>query len=403
MITVPAPDSTHFLFSPSSTYPRPVACLIDRDAEIVHAWSNDLDQPDPCTRPPGYLRGWNHIELATDGSLYATVPLHSLLKLAPDSSLIWRAELPVHHDLDLTDSGQVYVLTEEPRLLDGRDGPFVLLDNSITILDDTGTATATHSLFDLLTSDPDLSALITGHIEDRRRSSHHHTALAIHHDLAAIGPVRPGRETSRPLRDLPGSPSDVLHANTIEVLTAHPAGLWSDRDVLVSMRELDCVAVVDLLTGTVRWWWGPGELSGQHQPTMLPDGHLLVFDNGRRNRYSRVLEVDPASGAIVWQHHGDPPRNLFCALAGGAEPLDGGNVVISDAQAGRAFEVTRDGHTVWAVRTRTATGEPAQFYRMAAVPATTAASVFGHTDHPQTRSARDQIRCELLTPARRTR
>ncbi|MFC9965720.1 arylsulfotransferase family protein [Nocardia ignorata] len=394
-----APD-THFLFSPSATYPNPVACLINRDAEIIHAWTSDLDQPDPATAPPGYLRGWNHVELGADGSLYATVPLHSLLKLAPDSTPIWRAELPVHHDLDITDTGQVYILTEEPRLLD-RDGePFVLLDNSITVLDDTGATVAIHSLFDLLMSDINLSVLITSHIHRRRRSPHHPAALAIYHDLASAGSVQPGRNASGLLRAVPGSPADLLHANTIEVVRAHPAGLWCDGDVLVSMRELDCIAVVDLSANRVRWWWGPGELSGQHQPTMLPNGHLLVFDNGQRRGFSRVLEVNPARHAISWQHVANPPRNLFCALAGGAEPLASGNILISDAQSGQALEVTRDGHTTWTVRTLTEAGERAQFYRMAAVAREVAASVVGSTDSPATGLARDLLRCELLDPAR---
>ncbi|MRH92936.1 hypothetical protein GFY24_36900 [Nocardia sp. SYP-A9097] len=398
---MPPPDTTHFLFSPSSTYPRPVACLINRDAEIVHAWSSELDQPDPTTKPPGYLRGWNHVELAADASLYATVPLHSLLKLAPDSSLIWRAELPVHHDLDVTDSGQIYVLTEEPRLLDGPTEPFVLLDNSVTILDNTGAITEIHSLFDLLTRDRVLSTLITSHIERRSRSLYHHEALSVYRDLAATGPARPGREASRLLREIPGSPADVLHANTIEVAKAHPAGLWNDGDVLVSMRGLDCIAVVDLYAGVVRWWWGPGELSGQHQPTMLPGGHLLVFDNGQRCGYSRVLEVDPAHQAIRWQHVANPPQNLFCPLAGGAEPLADGNILISDAQAGRVLEVTRAGQAAWAARILTTANERAPFYRMAAVGADTAAAVMvGPTTSPTTLMARELLRCELLAPAR---
>ncbi|MFD4406728.1 arylsulfotransferase family protein [Nocardia sp. NPDC058499] len=395
--------ATHFLFSPSSTYPRPVACLIDRDAQIVHAWSSDLDQPGPQTRPPRYLRGWNHVELGADGSLYATVPLHSLLKLAPDSTLIWRVELPVHHDLHVTDTGQVYVLTEQPRVVDGADAAFVMLDNSITVIDDTGTPTATYSLYDLLMSDAVLSALIISHIDRRRRSPHHRAALATHHDLAAAGALRPGRTASRLLRDLPGSPADLLHANTVEVVQAHPAGLWGDGEVLVSMRELDTIAVLDLSAGAVRWWWGPGEVSGQHQPTMLPNGNLLVFDNGQRHGYSRVLEIDPTNHAIVWQHLADPPQNLFCPLAGGAEPLPGGNVVISDAQGGRALEVTRDGDTVWTVATLTAAGERAQFYRLAAVTGPVATRVLGTAEHPATVAALDLLRCELLDPVRSPR
>ncbi|MFE3360630.1 hypothetical protein ACFXOQ_36360, partial [Streptomyces californicus] len=109
---------------------------------------------------------------------------------------------------------------------------------------------------------------------------------------------------------------------------------------------------------------------------------------------------NPARHAISWQHVANPPRNLFCALAGGAEPLASGNILISDAQSGQALEVTRDGHTTWTVRTLTEAGERAQFYRMAAVAREVAASVVGSTDSPATGLARDLLRCELLDPAR---
>ncbi|MFE9137976.1 hypothetical protein [Streptomyces sp. NPDC007355] len=78
-----------FVFSPSASYPRPFAAVVDDRARIVHAWSSPIGQPDIETSPPSYLRGWNHVEVA----------LHALLKLAPDSTLTWRADLPAHHDL----------------------------------------------------------------------------------------------------------------------------------------------------------------------------------------------------------------------------------------------------------------------------------------------------------------
>ncbi|WP_326830311.1 arylsulfotransferase family protein [Streptosporangium sp. NBC_01810] len=207
-----------------------------------------------------------------------------------------------------------------------------------------------------------------------------------------------GREVSRLLRDLPGSPSDVLHANTVEILDAHPGGVWSQGDVLVSLRELNMIAVLDLAARSVRWFWGPGELSGQHQPSALPGGTVLVFDNGHAVGRSRVLEIDPSSDAIVWQYTADPPQDLFCAMAGGCERLPGGNILISDAQAGRAIEVTRDRRTVWAVQIRTTrsstTASRAELYRISAVPAPAAATLRGG-DEPARRLASARVRCEL--------
>src|SRR5699024_4095916 len=107
------------------------------------------------------------------------------------------------------------------------------------------------------------------------------------------------------------------------------------------------IVVVDLLGPRVRWWWGPGTLSGQHQPSMLPNGHVLVFDNGRSQGRSRVLKCDPPTGDIVWQYEADPPETFFTELAGGGEAVNEDRVLVTDAQAGRAFEVDRDGHIVW--------------------------------------------------------
>ncbi|WP_240351094.1 arylsulfotransferase family protein [Streptomyces olivoreticuli] len=92
---------------------------------------------------------------------------------------------------------------------------------------------------------------------------------------------------------MPGSPCDVLHANTVELLNGHPQGLWRQGNVLVSLRSLDLIAVLDLQGHAVRWFWGPGgELSGQHQPSARPGRTVLVFDNGQSAGRSRVLEID---------------------------------------------------------------------------------------------------------------
>jgi arylsulfotransferase ASST len=393
-------DDTCFLFSPSASYPSPFACLIDRRGRLLHAWSTGLDQPDPATDPPTYLRGWNHVELAADGSLYATVPLHSMLKLRPDSSLIWRIELPVHHDLDIGPDGNIHVLTEQPRRVPWRDGTHTLLDNSVTIIGKDSAVRASHSLYDVLTAHPTLRDLIDSEIERRTAATPGGPGDTTAGSLT-IGALAPGRDSSRLLREAPGSPSDVLHANSVEVLAAHPAGLWRQGDVLVSLRNLDVIAVVDLAAAVVRWFWGPGELSGQHQPSALPGGNLLVFDNGQAAGRSRAVEVDPDTGQIVWQYTADPPQELFCELAGGCEQLASGNVLISDSQAGRAFEVTRDHRIVWAVQTRTrpspgSSATRAEFYRMAAVPAPATVSLRGG-DESARQLVGGRLRCETGT------
>lgn len=71
----------------------------------------------------------------------------------------------------------------------------------------------------------------------------------------------------------------------------------SDKDLLVSFRQISVVGIVDRTTGDFRWKWGPGQVSHQHHPTYLGNGRVLLFDNGshrlgRPVPYSGVIEVD---------------------------------------------------------------------------------------------------------------
>ena len=40
------------------------------------------------------------------------------------------------------------------------------------------------------------------------------------------------------------TPADILHANTLEILSGRPDGLWDEGHVLVSVRNLDLIAVL---------------------------------------------------------------------------------------------------------------------------------------------------------------
>ena len=53
-----------------------------------------------------------------------------------------------------------------------------------------------------------------------------------------------------------------------------------DGHFLISLRILDTVAMVDRISGDFSWKWGRGQTSHQHNPTRLPDGHVLLLDNG---------------------------------------------------------------------------------------------------------------------------
>jgi hypothetical protein len=84
----------------------------------------------------------------------------------------------------------------------------------------------------------------------------------------------------------------------------------------------------------------------------LPNGNLLIFDNGPHRRdhpapYSRVIEVDRRTRAIVWEYHDQSLFDFFSPYISGAQRLPNGNTLICEGCDGRIFEVTPDGLVVW--------------------------------------------------------
>jgi hypothetical protein len=59
------------------------------------------------------------------------------------------------------------------------------------------------------------------------------------------------------------------------------------------------------------------------------------------------VELDPVAKKIVWTYKGSPPRSFFSGVRGGCHALPNGNVLVTDSERGRVFEVTRDGKMVW--------------------------------------------------------
>ncbi|MEU8528609.1 aryl-sulfate sulfotransferase [Streptomyces sp. NPDC048629] len=125
-----------------------------------------------------------------------------------------------------------------------------------------------------------------------------------------------------------------------------------DGNILASLRSVSAVVVISRATGEILWRSAPGTVSQQHAPTELDDGNLLVFDNGvfRPHHdvpHSRVVEIDRASGAVVWEYH-DPAREFFFApFMGSAQRLPNGNTLVTDSPSGRLFEVTAEGYLCW--------------------------------------------------------
>ncbi len=80
---------------------------------------------------------------------------------------------------------------------------------------------------------------------------------------------------------------------------------------------------------------------------MLGNDLHRIFDNGRHGTYSRVIEIDPTTGDIVWKYKADIPENFYSKWRGSNQRLPNGNTLICESEKGRVFEVTREREIVW--------------------------------------------------------
>lgn len=127
---------------------------------------------------------------------------------------------------------------------------------------------------------------------------------------------------------------------------------------LASMRSISTVMIIRKSDGEILWRSPKGMLNAQHDPTLLTNGNILVFDNGLDRipapfaMYgSRVVEINPKTNKAVWQFDGGmgviDKVKFMSAIVGGAQRLSNGNTLITDGARGHIFEVTQKGELVW--------------------------------------------------------
>lgn len=289
---------------------------MDMDGNVLHRWSRTYRSVWPNLGVTRKVlkngRMWRRARLYPDGDLLAVFEGIGLVRLDRDSRLEWAFGENAHHDVDVDHAGRIYVLTRRARMIPEVSTTQPVLEDFVTVLSPRGEPLERVSvLLSLLRSPfaPELEGVgVTG--------------------------------------------GDVLHTNTLEVLDGSleaDSKVFSRGHVLVSMRNVNLLAILDLTRETAVWV-RRGTWRGQHQPVLLPTGTLLLFDNGLGRGESRVLELRPLTGRVVWSYEAVRGEHFFSRCCGSSQRLPNGNTLITETDSGRAFEVTPSGETVWEFR-----------------------------------------------------
>jgi hypothetical protein len=276
------------------------AYLISPDGEILHEWKRPFSriwneqaavrEPQPDSHV--YMRKARMLENSEILAVYEgagdTPYGYGLVRLDRDSNVIWSYLEPAHHDFDVAPDGRIVVLTQE------------IVDDPVPQLE---------------------------HIETPRLDDFLVVLSADGKEQQKIPLLRVVDES--PYRQLLYGISsfalaDALHANSVHVITGDDANFRFGKpgQVLISFREPGAIGVIDLdeerLVWAVKGYW-----TAQHDPQILPNGNILMFDN--RGNFnvpegpSRALEFDPVTMAIVWQYRGTESSPLFSAMQRGSK------------------------------------------------------------------------------------
>lgn len=297
-VTVHDPDAYEgYTIYVSRGYPG--AFVIDMDGRILHAWSEE--------GPKEWARAWIYPD---GGALSISAYPARLAKFDRESNLIWTyggTDLRAHHDFQVQADGRIYVLMRRARFLDWlRESP--LLVDMLCILEPDGESV---KVADCIS------------VPEAFRDSEY--ADMLHADWFL-------------------DEGDPLHTNSIEVLDGrvpHPA--FRSGNVLLSIRNMDCLAVLDPSLRKIVWV-SRGHWQRQHEARVTPSGYVLLFDNRTFDGRSRVVKYDVTDDAIVWSYSDD---GFYSLGAGAQQLLPNGNLLITESQDGRLFEVTLDGRVVW--------------------------------------------------------
>ncbi len=306
--------------------------LVDLEGHVVHTWSMPFSKAWPTHPHVPFPVGENTIgiekaKLFPNGDLLVlytgegdTPWGYGLAKIDRDSHVLWTYDANTHHDFYVDKgNGDIYTLTHAwmRTPIEGLESlTYPLLQDYIVVLSSAGKELSKTPL------------------------------MEVFRDSAYASMMMP----------ITGQNWDVLHTNSImklEPAIAKQFPMFNAGDVLISMREISSLAVIDLKTRKIKWFFSGG-FKGQHSAAFMPDGHILMYDNlglFENNAYvSRAAHVDPKTMKISTVYRGDEGQPLLSEFYGRVQPLDNGDILITSPMNNKVFEIDPKGRTVWEMK-----------------------------------------------------
>jgi hypothetical protein len=267
-----------------------MAWVIDRAGHVVHSWKAQphlWDDLKVVQRVPGISGPVSPagIHVFPDGSLLATFHGQNtfpfavgLAKFDRDSNVLWKKEILTHHFFTIDDRGHIWVPGME------------VVDSPVTI-------GHTNAIIETYKGKVYLDQIV-----ELDSNGEELSRIGVLKALCDSG--RQGLLTYMNLMRLDND--DPTHLNDVRVISARDTEQLpgtSAGDLLISLRNLNTLAVLDRDTKLIKWC-STGSTIGQHSPRVFQQG-ILALDN-LGGDYSlggtRIVHIDFATAQ---------PRTLF--------------------------------------------------------------------------------------------
>ncbi|MCK5128190.1 MAG: hypothetical protein KAR42_18180 [candidate division Zixibacteria bacterium] len=304
--------------------------LMDLQGKILHEWQPDIPE----------FGNASDLVLCENGDLLATTCLGELICVDWNSKLKWKKhDFGYHHEIGIYDNGEIFALGMNYRVIFMAGLPLPIRDDYIVTISRQGKTIDAISLIDILHEDISINTLFNTYWDILKIENL--LKIARYHIIKARGKLVENRVN--PAKRI----FDNLHANTITLMNRDVVGLCSKGDMLMCLRNWDMICIFEPVEKQFIWQWNAGNKSRPHFPILLENNNILLFDNGPARNHSKIVEMNPFEKKIVWEYIADPPESFHSQVRGCSQKLPNGNILITESDKGRVFEITADGEIVW--------------------------------------------------------
>jgi hypothetical protein len=289
----------------------------------LRRWALPLAQAfpsSPSDRTPRSSTSGAACACSTDGSLLAIYEGLGVVKIDRASRLKWKRAGAFHHDLDVAPDGSIWVLDREGKVLPRINPNEGVLEDFVTKLAPNGKVVDRISILRAFEDSPFASFL-----------------------------------------DVMPHTGDILHTNTLELLD----GSLADKIPAFKAGKPPGLGPPDQHAGGDRprdpgRWSGRSAASGGSniKPTVLANDTCCCSTTSASTATTRARSRSTrGAGEIVWQYAGPPRLRSPRARSAACSAWRTATTLITEAERGRAVEVTPDNRIVWEYHSPFRTGE----------------------------------------------